>query len=89
MAVIAGNEAANDKNTKKRVVIDTITKNCASSSHDIFRKINDAITSPGSDSKLEATILTGGYTNYSYKVYVNDQPELCVFAKLSFEFALW
>ena len=26
---------------------------------------------------------------YSYKVYVDKQPELCVFAKLSFEYALW
>ena len=26
---------------------------------------------------------------YSYKVYVDEQPELCVFAKLSFEYALW
>ena len=28
-------------------------------------------------------------TQYSYKVYVDKQPELCVFAKLSFEYALW
>eukprot|EP01083_Nonionella_stella_P234795 826244_1 len=41
-------------------------------------------------SKLEATILSGGYTNYSYKVYITDQPEeLCIYAKLCFEHALW
>eukprot|EP00804_Cyclotella_cryptica_P027295 CCRYP_014385-RA/>CCRYP_014385-RA protein AED:0.39 eAED:-0.67 QI:0/0/0/1/0/0/2/0/468 len=40
-------------------------------------------------SKLCCKILSGGYTNYSYKVYVKDQPDVCVFSKLSFEFALW
>lgn len=82
-----GDEFAQDKHVKKTLLIDTITKECASSHHDILQKINEAI---GAGGKLEATVLSGGYTNYSYKVYVdNDDPELQVFAKLSFEYALW
>lgn len=80
-----------DKRVKKTLLIDTIMKKCASSSHEILQQINNAINSSGgtSNSKLEAAVLSGGYTNYSYKVFVDNQPELCVFAKLCFEFALW
>ena len=74
-----------DKHIKKILLIDTITKECESSDNEILQLINIAINK---GSKLEATILSGGYTNYSYKVYVKEQPKLCVFAKLSFEYAL-
>ena len=36
------------------------------------QQINNAINK---GSKLEATILSGGYTNYSYKVYISGQPD--------------
>ena len=80
-----------DKRMKKTLLIDTITKECASSSHGILQKIHAAISTSNNDdgSKLEATILSGGYTNYSYKVYVDKHPNLCIFAKLCFEYALW
>ena len=44
---------------------------CMSSKHEILQQINDAINN---GSKLEATIIFGAYTNYSYKVYVDHQP---------------
>ena len=79
-----------DKLMKKTLLIDIITKECASSSHDILKKIYAAVFSSNNDgSKLEATILSGGYTNYSYKVYVDKHPNICIFAKLCFEYALW
>ena len=88
-----------DKLLKKKLLIDAITEKCASSSHEheLLQQINHAITSSvmssgdrsSSSSKLEAEVISGGYTNYSYKVFVDDHPELCVFAKLCFEFALW
>jgi len=78
-------KAEDDKRVKKalliNLLINTITKECASSSHDILQKIYAAITS-NDGSKLEATILSGGSTNYSYKVYVDKHPELRIFAKL-------
>jgi len=79
-----------DKHMKKTLLIDTITKECASSSHAILKQINAAVNTSNNDgSKLEATILSGGSTNYSYKVYVDKHPDLCIFAKLCFEYAMW
>lgn len=90
--------AQEDEIMKMTLVIDSITKECSSSSHEILQQINAAIrkgkgtsatTSSTGGSKLKATVLSGGYTNCSYKVYVDTKPELCVFAKLSFEYARW
>lgn len=81
--------AEDDKLIKKTLLTDTITTKCASSPHNILQQIDHAINKSGDDSKLEATVLSGGYTNYSYKVFVDNHPELCVFAKLCFEYALW
>ena len=80
-----GDEFANDKNVKKTLLIETITKESTTSDHEILQQINTALNN---GSRLEAVVLSGGYTNYSYKVYVKEQPKLCVFAKLSFEYAL-
>lgn len=80
-----GDEFANDKEAKKTLLIETIAKESTTSEQPILQQINKAI---GEGGTLEAIVLSGGYTNYSYKVYVKEQPELCVFAKLSFEYAL-
>ena len=87
-------EFAHDNQTQKKralsaLVIDTITDRCPSSTHKIFQDISVANTEPRTDRKIKAIILTGGLTNFSYKVFVDGHPELCLFAKLSFEFALW
>jgi hypothetical protein len=51
---------ADDKRKKQMLLIDTITKNCASSPHEILQQINHAIHGACDGSKLEATILSGG-----------------------------
>ena len=84
-----GDEFAEDKRVKKILLLDTITAKCASSSHEILQQIHHAINVSGDGSKLEAKVLSGGYTNFSYKVFVDTHPELCVFAKFCFEFAMW
>mmetsp|Transcript_1950 Transcript_1950/g.4587 ORF Transcript_1950/g.4587 Transcript_1950/m.4587 type:complete len:513 (+) Transcript_1950:316-1854(+) len=90
MAVNNNGKNSNDNNrAKKTLIIDTIKKNCASSSHEILQRINHIINLSGDGSKLEATVLSGGYTNYAFKVFVDKYPDLCVFAKLCFEYALW
>ena len=71
---ISTEDFAEDKDAKKKLVIETIAKES---------------TLKCDSSKLDATILSGGITNYAYKVYVTDNPDICVFAKLSFEYALW
>ena len=76
-----------DKLAKQQLIIQTISKHLSpTSAHHIFREIYQAISDR---SKLSCTILSGGYTNYSYKVSVSDHPDLNLFAKLSFEYALW
>lgn len=76
-----------DKQAKQQLVIQTITKHLsATSSHKIFRQIQQALDD---GSSLSCKILSGGYTNYSYKVSVQGHHDLNLFAKLSFEYALW
>jgi len=53
-----------DKLVKMALLIETITNKCASSSHPILEQINHAINSPDGSSKLEAVVISGGYTNY-------------------------
>jgi hypothetical protein len=70
----------------------TLAEKCASSSTvPIFQKIHQAIiaSSDGSEEMIKATILSGGVTNYSYKIYVTNHPNLCLFAKLCFEYMSW
>ena len=84
-----------DEKMKKRdLVVNTITQRSAFSTHQILQEINQAAnpssSPPGTGrSKVEATVLSGGYTNYSYKIFVPDHPHLCLFAKLTFERAVW
>ncbi|KAL3827254.1 hypothetical protein ACHAXA_004729 [Cyclostephanos tholiformis] len=76
---------ADNKRKIKLLLIDTITKNCASSHHEILQKINHVIHDCGDGSKLEAIVLSEGHTNFSCKVSVDKHPELCFFAKFCFE----
>jgi hypothetical protein len=81
-----------DEKMKKRdLVVNTITQRSEFSTHQILQEINQATTqsSGAGSSKVEATVLSGGYTNYSYKIFVPDHPHLCLFAKLTFERAVW
>ena len=71
---ISTQDFAEDKDAKKKLVLETIAK--------------ESLPHLG-NSKLDATILSGGITNYAYKVFVADDEDTCVFAKLSFEYALW
>ena len=75
-----------DKKKKTELVKQVLAEKAASSSIELFQKIDLACKEGG---KIEAIILSGGYTNYSYKIFVPGQSDLVVFAKLSFEYALW
>ncbi|KAL9186477.1 hypothetical protein ACHAXT_005715 [Thalassiosira profunda] len=80
--------ASSGEETKKQLVLDTIAEHCrtsSSSSPPIFRQINDALNG---GQTLDAKILSGGITNFSYKVHTSNN-DLTVFAKLSFEYALF
>ncbi|KAL7536712.1 hypothetical protein ACHAXR_007354 [Thalassiosira sp. AJA248-18] len=68
----------------KALLINIITKKCTSSSHLTLKQINDAINN---GSKLKAELVSGGFTNYSYKVWVDTNKHLCVSAKIAFQYA--
>ena len=39
--------------------------------------------------ELVCQIISGGKTNYSYKLYLKNNPSKAVFAKIAFDYALW
>lgn len=80
---------AEDELAKKNMVIHTILSNAESSPHEILQQINATVNNSKEGSKLVATVLSGGVTNYSYRVHVDTHPHLCIFGKLSFEYALF
>jgi hypothetical protein len=86
---IWGGEIACEKCRKQMLLIDTITKNCVSSLHEILQKINHAIHGAGDGSKSEATVISEGYTNFACKVSIDKHPELCMFAEFCFQYAMW
>lgn len=79
-------EIEDDKQKKTELMKRVFAEKAASSSVEVLQKMDRACKEGG---KIEAIILSGGYTNYSYKLFVLGQPDLAVFTKLSFEYALW
>jgi hypothetical protein len=84
----SNNEVAKrDTESMKILVAELISSHC----HDLsefqdFRKIGQALQA---GAQLQLDILSGGYTNYSYRVFLDDSSSVQLFAKLSFSHALW
>lgn len=78
-----------DKIVKKKLVIDTVAAHAKdlSSQFQVLADISNALEH--NSDELQAKIISGGYTNYSYKLYLRDHPKVSVFAKISFPYALW
>ncbi|EJK62720.1 hypothetical protein THAOC_16656, partial [Thalassiosira oceanica] len=68
-----------DKLLKKKILLDTILDKLRGSNDEVLKQLSQAIDS---GDNLNADVLSGGYTNYSYKVYVEGNPDLCIFAKV-------
>jgi len=68
-------------------VVDVISLHCnGASQFEDLRAIGQALQS---GDNLQVDILTGGWTNFSYRVFLERNPELQLYAKLSFPRALW
>ena len=82
-----------DEKMKTRdLVVNTIIQKSAFSTHELLQEFYQAAVDDSTGAglnKVEAIVLSGGYTNYSYKIFIPDQPNLCLFAKLTFERAVW
>jgi len=80
-----------DREEKKQLVVDTISSHCrlmesSSSSTDDLKWIKEALVQ---GDILVADIVTGGWCNFSYRVYLKRNPEIQVYVKLAFPRALW
>lgn len=62
-----------EKRIKQQVVIDIITNHLIDSEREIFRHVHQVIAD---GSELKCFNLAAGGTNYSYKVCVEDKPNL-------------
>ena len=68
---------------------DSLSLKVGKSDHPLLQRIHQAINVANDDgSRLVATALSGGYSNWSYRVRVDKHPELCLFAKFCFEKAI-
>jgi hypothetical protein len=85
-ALIHSEAVATDREIKKQLVVDTISSHCSDSPFEDLRLIGEALQ--GGD-VLVAQTLSGGWTNFSYRVYLKGNPEQQIFAKVAFERALW
>lgn len=77
-----------DQEDKKAIVLSVLRSQCKPESpFEALRSIG-AILEEHPDA-LICQVLSGGKTNYSYKAYIKSNPQLAVFVKVCFPFALW
>ena len=80
-------ELSKNQEAKKIIVIEVIASLCNESSEFAeLREIGDALK--GGD-KFKIKVISGGKTNFSYKVSLEKSPDKALFAKICFQFALW
>lgn len=82
-------ERPSDPSQLLTLVEETITSHVTdlSGKFDQFQTIRSAIENDGD--QLTAKVISGGCTNFSYKVSLQNQPDVALFAKLCFPYALW
>ncbi|KAL3938611.1 MAG: hypothetical protein SGARI_001677 [Bacillariaceae sp.] len=76
-----------DRKAKLEILIQHLEPLCNDDAeHEQLRKIGKALRY---GDKLTGKALSGGYTNFSYKVFLESDPSVAVFAKVGFTFAIW
>lgn len=85
MADISSQEGQEEK---KKIVLQKVISLCRASlpSSGMMRQIGDSLNN---GEQLDIEILSGGLTNYSYKLYLPKDHRQALYAKLSFEHAFW
>jgi len=77
-----------DREEKKEIVVSIITKKFFSSPRSTdLRVFREAIERK--QERLVIEIITGGLTNYSYKISLRSDPSKALYAKITFPHALW
>lgn len=76
-----------DKELKKKLLLEVVESFCdESSDYEDFRSIRAALDGGG---VLNAEVISGGLTNYSYKVFLQGELSHALYAKIYFSSALW
>jgi len=79
-----------DAEDKKALVVQAITSyvqtEVSSLSNDVLQAIQSALNQ---GDRLVCDFLSNGKTNYAYKVYLEKSPSTTLFAKLTFQYAVW
>lgn len=77
-----------DKEVKRLIVLDAIEKICIEESNNYYKQddniLQDIHKALEEGDHLEAAILTLGSGSYSYIIFVENKPELCLYAELTF-----
>lgn len=76
-----------EKEMKRITVLDAIQHICAASNdnqqNNVLQDIHKALLEEGNN-KLEAVVLSSGSGSYSFIVFVENRPDLCLYAELTF-----
>jgi len=84
---MSSHDIEKDREVKKLLVAEAISSHCNDSSKfEDLRKIGQALQA---GDQLKVHILSGGNTNFSYRVCLEKNPDIQLYAKLSFSRALW
>mmetsp|Transcript_6470 Transcript_6470/g.13497 ORF Transcript_6470/g.13497 Transcript_6470/m.13497 type:complete len:538 (-) Transcript_6470:1535-3148(-) len=77
-----------DKEAKKALILQIIASRCITSSKEIpqLQRMGEALQA---GDELACSIVSGGLTNFSYKVFLKKNPQTRLYAKLAFSRALW
>jgi hypothetical protein len=85
--IFLSEEVLIDRESKLRMVLQSVEDNLsADSEHEDIRYIYQALHAGDS---LRGKVLSGGYTNYSYQLYLENDRKTKLFAKACFSYALW
>ncbi|KAG7340760.1 phosphotransferase enzyme family protein [Nitzschia inconspicua] len=76
-----------EKEDKKQVVLTAVAPLCQE--HSEFSGLASLAVGLQQGGTLDCKVISGGKTNYSYQVYLKEDPSKKVFAKLAFDYALW
>lgn len=80
-------EVDQDKELKKNILLELVASKCnESSDFEDFRTVAEAVKNGDT---LTAKVISGGVTNYSYKVFLESGEGPSFFAKIAFPYALW
>lgn len=88
MAPLEEDQMIKDQQEKLELTLKTLSEHCTEDSEfETIRIIAKALKS-GND-KLIGQVVSGGKTNYAYAIRLEQQPDVAIFCKICFSYALW